>query len=53
VSKLVMGIANEHIPDGGVSVELVLTAVLSSPESAFYDGEATHSANETCEHVCG
>jgi len=47
-----MGIANEHIPDGGASVELVSTAMLSSPELAFCDGEATRSADEMCEHVC-
>jgi len=52
VSELVVGVTNKHVLDGGASIELVSTTVLSSPESAFCDDEATHSADEMCERVC-
>ena len=53
VAELVMGIANERVPNGGAGVELMSAVVLLSPETSSGDEETVRSANETGQRVGG
>jgi hypothetical protein len=46
MAKLIMGIMNEHIPNGRVGVKLMSAAELLPPEASSSDEKTVHSADE-------
>ena len=53
VAKLVVGIADKRVSNGGAGVELVSAMVLFPPKASPSDEEAVRSANETGQCIGG
>lgn len=53
MAKLVVGIANKCVLNGGAGIELMLAVVLLLPEASSSNEEAVHSANQTGQHISG